>query len=140
MINAKCHRPKSLAHWLCELLKPRRPTPIVRNNPHGIISFHERRHEQHLLEKNTRGAGSGRSSPHTTANAESAGKIPYHLFDASARKASLRLTPTCFRLEVLQLRFRGFRSKPPGQCFILLRKPTFSLLCQRSLGGDEALD
>jgi len=56
MINAKGNRPKSLAQWLCELPKPRRPTPIVRNNPHWIISFHERRHEQHLaFEEHERG-------------------------------------------------------------------------------------
>src|SRR5437867_1179334 len=51
MINAKCNRPKSLSQWLCELLKPRRPTPIVRNNAHWLISFHECRHKKQLLDE-----------------------------------------------------------------------------------------
>src|SRR6266436_3829557 len=50
---------------------------------------------------------------------------------------SLLFSPGSSLLEFLKLGFRCFCSHSPGQHFILLAEPAFSLFGQRSFGGDQ---
>src|SRR6266705_2878606 len=53
---------------------------------------------------------------------------------------SLLLSPSSSFFEFLKLHLRRLCSQAPGQYFILLTQPTFSLLGQRSLSSDQTLD